>query len=133
MTNDPVAVEYVGLKDSEADHLYGTGLVWHGKGDVQLVPAATWGRMRKHTDVWRAVAAQAVTSDGAIPSGKTADGNAPAAEESTKPPTGATLADLDAMTDDEVRAFAKANNVQLHPKLGSEKLRPKVREALVPA
>lgn len=51
--SDTVKVEYVGLKDQETDHLYGTGIVWTGKGDVQEVPAAAWARMKVHVDVWR--------------------------------------------------------------------------------
>jgi hypothetical protein len=54
-TQTMVPVEYVGAKQSETDHLYGTGLVWSGRGDVQLVPADKWSQMKRHVDVWRAL------------------------------------------------------------------------------
>lgn len=54
MSNEEfVQVEYVGLKDEETDHLYGTGLVWKGQGDVKRVPRAAWERMKAHPDVWQ--------------------------------------------------------------------------------
>lgn len=50
-----VQVEYVGLKDQETDHLYGTDITWIGKGDVRAVPITAWAGMSKHPDVWRLV------------------------------------------------------------------------------
>ena len=50
-----VQVEYVGAKDQETDHLYGTGITWVGRGDVHTVPATAWDGMKKHPDVWRLV------------------------------------------------------------------------------
>lgn len=51
-------VEYVGLKDRETDHLYGTGITWVGKGDIHDVPADAWEGMKNHPDVWRLAAEQ---------------------------------------------------------------------------
>lgn len=53
MNEDTVRIEYVGLKDREVDHLYGTGIVWTGRGCVQSVPVDAWQKMKKHNDVWR--------------------------------------------------------------------------------
>ncbi len=53
-----VMVEYVGLKPSETDHLYGTNITWTGQGDVKPVPSGAWQSMKKHNDVWREVVAQ---------------------------------------------------------------------------
>jgi hypothetical protein len=51
-----VQIEYVGKKESEKDHNYGTGIEWIGAGDVKEVPADKWELMKKHTDVWREAA-----------------------------------------------------------------------------
>lgn len=51
-----VAVEYVGLKPRRADTVTGSGIVWTGAGDVQLVPAKVWERLRRHVDIWRETA-----------------------------------------------------------------------------
>jgi hypothetical protein len=51
-----VPVEYIGKKDFETDHLYGTGLTWIGQGNIQHVPEAAWAKMKKHDDVWREAA-----------------------------------------------------------------------------
>jgi hypothetical protein len=147
-----VAVEYCGLKDSEVDHLYGTNIVWVGKGDVQMVPAAAWEKMKKHEDVWR----EATPADGPtlasaeIP--QIADGELPVdiayalgpehlaalrAEEEAVGESDVRDAASDmakkfaAMSDDEVRAYVKeAAGVTLHHKLIGANLRVKAMEAV---
>lgn len=51
MTSIPL--EYVGMKDEESDHLYGTGIIWVGKGDIKDVPADKAPLLLAHPDVWR--------------------------------------------------------------------------------
>ncbi len=47
-----IAIKYVGKKDAETDHLYGTGITWTGHGDVQQVPEDKAAFLLKHPDVW---------------------------------------------------------------------------------
>lgn len=145
---DMVAVEYVGLKPSETDHLYGTNIVWVGKGDVQMVPAAAWARMKKHVDVW----CEAAPAESANLSQVGAEVQIPVdiayalsqehsdalrAEEGSVPPEEMATAASDmaqkfaAMTDDEVRAYVKeAAGVKLHHALIGVNLRAKALEAI---
>lgn len=51
-------LEYVGLKDSETDHLYGTNLTWLGKGSTHDVPDEAGAKMLRHPDVWQLAAEQ---------------------------------------------------------------------------
>jgi hypothetical protein len=54
--NEPkVLVEYIGDKERKTDNVTDTGLVWHGKGDRQLVPVSRWAQLRRHAAVWREV------------------------------------------------------------------------------
>lgn len=108
--NESVQVEYVGLKDQETDHLYGTGLVWVGKGDVKAVPADKWARMKVHADVWREV------------------GTKPAAAP-VVPVTKMLPAPLDTLTDPEVHVLAKERDYKLNHKLAGVNLRTKFAEA----
>lgn len=154
MTQDTaVAVEYVGLKPSETDHLYGTGITWVGKGDVQNVPAAAWSRMRKHADVWREAppAPGPTLASAEIPQmagevqipvdiayALSAEHSAAlrAEEASVTPEEMATAASdmaqkFAAMSDDEVRAYVKeATGTTLHHKLIGANLRVRALEAL---
>ena len=51
-----VFVEYVGLKPIKGDNnVAHTGIAWMGKGDVQPVPLAAWGKMAKYPDIWKLV------------------------------------------------------------------------------
>lgn len=52
-TSGLVPVQYIGAKDRKEDNLTGSGVVWHGHGDVQPVTAAQWGLLSKHSEVWR--------------------------------------------------------------------------------
>lgn len=56
-SNNLVQVEYIGTKERKEDNLTGSGVVWHGHGDVQQVTAAQWGALSKHSEVWRRVEA----------------------------------------------------------------------------
>jgi tRNA(Ile2) C34 agmatinyltransferase TiaS len=47
-----VRVEYIGPKPEHQDHLYGTGLVWSGRGAQHDVSESAWEGMAKHTDVY---------------------------------------------------------------------------------
>jgi hypothetical protein len=142
-----IAVEYVGCKPSETDHLYGTGIVWVGKGDVQMVPAAAWSRMQKHKDVWcEAAPASAnlsqMDSEVQIPVDiayalSPEHSAALRAEEASVPPEEMATAASDmaqkfaAMTDDEVRAYVKAaTGTTLHYRLIGANLRVRALEAL---
>jgi len=152
-TEAQIAVAYVGLKASETDHLYGTGITWVGKDDVQLVPASAWDKMKKHADVWREVTAaeqeQAVEEVPADIAYALSDAHSKAlrAEEAvtaeipqsepkqeTAAPTGKTAAALakrfSRMDDDEVRAYVKAAGKSLHHKLTGDNLRSKALELL---
>lgn len=48
-------VRYIGLKPSRADTLGGSGVVWHGNGDVQPVPDEAWEKLKQHPTVWELV------------------------------------------------------------------------------
>ena len=77
-------IEYVGKKPRKPDNVAGTGIVWHGPGDVQEVPdPAACARLLRHTDVWRAQASAELVVDGITKTVPTSD-LAPAGE--TKPP-----------------------------------------------
>lgn len=109
-----VLVEYVGLKPEETDHLYGTGIVWRGAGDVHEVPAKNWALMKKHVDVWREVTA-AASPLAAAPS------PAPAPAPTPAPAPSAPVA-LEAMTRDELYALAVGRELKPHAQLGKAKL-----------
>lgn len=50
---ETVRVMYVGAKPIKEDNIAGTGAVWRGEGDVQLVPLSAWPRLAPHTGVWQ--------------------------------------------------------------------------------
>lgn len=122
-----VLVEYVGLKDREEDHLYGTGLVWIGKGDVQEVPVANWSRMRKHVDVWRLVnLAPAESPLKGLASAAAPASPAPAATvaqtDATPTPAAPGSDALESKTKEELHAIAKERGVIVHPNAGPSKV-----------
>lgn len=47
-------IRYVGHKAEKPDNVAGSGIVWHGHGDVQEVPAGFAAKLLKHVDVWDA-------------------------------------------------------------------------------
>lgn len=124
-----VLVEYVGLKDREEDHLYGTGIVWTGKGDVQEVPASAWSRMRKHVDVWRELVAQASSSSLQPAAPAPVAAPAPAAPEAAAPAAPANQDGLDAKTKEELHAIAKERGLIVHPNAGAAKVIEALRAA----
>ena len=103
-----VKVEYVGLKPSETDHLYGTGLTWQGLGDVQEVPAEAWAKMEKHTDVWRIVIEKELPTESWQVQGTVAPE--------------ITAEDLAGMPDADIRAQGKARGYALHQRLNRDNL-----------
>lgn len=110
--SETVRVEYVGLKPSETDHLYGTRITWTGLGDIQDVPVAAWEKMARHTDVWKMADVQASDETLSLADAKT-------------------LAKaLDDMTDDELREFAKAKGIRVHHKQTGAKLVDVIRAML---
>ena len=56
-TQPAVAIRYVGRRSMYADQLFGTGLIWHGHGDIQpLADISKAQRMaRNHPDVYELV------------------------------------------------------------------------------
>jgi hypothetical protein len=112
-----VRVRYVGLKPSETDHLYGTDIVWNGAGDIKTVPTDAWAKMAKHVDVWE-LAGDDDLSPPAPP------------DESPPPPGFDPEVDFEAMTDEQVHAFAKAAGLHLHNRLQGANLRAKLADAL---
>lgn len=88
----------------------GTGLVWHGKGDVQRVPTKAWPLLARHPDVWRKV--------GDKPA------EAPKALDTPMLP-----APLGTLNDVEIHVLAKERGYKLHNKLAGENLRSKFLEA----
>ena len=101
-----ILVRYVGLKPSSTDAVAGTGLTWHGQGDVLPVPAAAWEKLKNHPDVWELVdsSAEPVSVAGTLGAANSAPG-----------------AELSATTDadslDALRELAKAKGVTVHHKI----------------
>ena len=56
-TQPAVAIRYVGRRSWYTDGLYGTGLVWHGPGDIQPITDADKARRmaRNHPDAYELV------------------------------------------------------------------------------
>lgn len=142
-----VQVEYVGLKDEETDHLYGTGITWTGKGDVHAVPASAWEGMSKHPDVWRLVG-DGESTQAAAPTASKSEGLASvnaSKNEAVKTPTasksegqgegggdgkgsGGSGGDgLEAMTLDQLRELCTARNIDFHPNAKEANLIAKLR------
>lgn len=51
--DDLIEIQYVGRKPRKKDTVAGTGIIWHGRGDVQLVPRAVAQRLCDYPDIWR--------------------------------------------------------------------------------
>ena len=56
-TQPAVAIRYLGRRSWYADGLYGTGLIWHGPGDIQPLADIDKARRmaRNHPDVYELV------------------------------------------------------------------------------
>ena len=52
---DVVAVKFIGRTNQRRDNIRGTGTVWHGHGDVQLVNRADAKVLAKYKDTWEIV------------------------------------------------------------------------------
>jgi hypothetical protein len=52
MSDETVAIEYVGNKPFSVDNVAGTGICWHGKGDIQDVPVSAAETLLKYPDQW---------------------------------------------------------------------------------
>jgi len=122
-TEKTSVVELVLDIDRHADLIYGTGVVWSGKGDLKRVPAPIAVLMhRNHPDVY-------------IVHGATARPGAEVVKEAEQAAAGLdvvkltvnrqalTVEELAAMPDDDVRAEAQARGYKLHPRLNPENMR----------
>lgn len=47
-----IPVVYIGHKERKADNVAGSGVVWHGHGDVQPVTPQQWGLLSKYPQIW---------------------------------------------------------------------------------
>lgn len=119
-------IKYIGKKDSRADTVAGTGIVWLGHGDVHDVPDSAAAKLLRHADVWAVDAADAPTSTAGLGDAKKppADGDTGSGGNGGETLTEAHFA---AMTDEQLRAFAKERDIKgLHHKWTGEKLRAEV-------
>lgn len=118
-------VRYVGLKPSRNDNVAGTGLTWHGQGDVQAVPAAAWDKLKRHPDVWELVPsseAPAPEVAGTLGAASLTVGNLNAAALTVK------TADTDDL--EALRELAKAKGVKVHHKINDP---AKIKELIAAA
>lgn len=135
VSNGQVLVEYVGLKPQEVDGLYGTEITWVGRGDQQWVPLKAWAKMKKHTDVWRAVQMD-VPAPKPQATGVAGLGDAPPVPAPTPAPAPApeaptvTLKPVGEATEDEMRAALAAAGKPPHPRLKPENLQAAYAELL---
>jgi hypothetical protein len=115
-------VRYVGKKDQETDHLYGTGITWVGLGDVHEVPLTAWaGKMSRHPDVWEVVEEDSKPtglSSLKLPEGPGLETNAATARTTT--------VDLTQLHKDALQALAKERGIKVHPNAGTDVLRAKL-------
>jgi hypothetical protein len=78
-------IQYVGLKEARADTVAGTGIVWHGQGDVREVPDLAVSRLLRHPDIWRLHVAEQVASPPPPPAPSPAPVVAPVKAETSVP------------------------------------------------
>lgn len=111
---DKVKVKYIGTRESWSDNLYGSGGIWAGQGAVVVVSAEAAERLLKHPEFERADSAKKFTEA------------EPRVEEELieEPP----LANLDAMTKDQLTQYAHRNFGIVLPKKDTvENLRNTIR------
>ena len=113
-----IKIQYIGKKPQRIDTVAGTGIVWTGNGDVQLVPSDAAKRMLQHPDVWALAEDQEQV--------QLAESGPQVAAISL--PDGTTQA-LDGMSKEALHDLAKALGVKVHHLSGADK----VTEALVTA
>lgn len=97
-------VRYIGRKDSKADNVAGSGVVWNGPGDVQEVSAEAWDKLAPYDTVWELAEGDATLID-------------------------LTGIDLDGMEVDALRALAAEKGVRVHHRTGADKVREALRAA----
>lgn len=98
-----VMVELVIDRPGHKDLLYGTNQQWDGLGDVQPIPEALWPKFAGHPDVYRLAEQMAAKLSAEVGDGQEAE--------------------LESMTDDQVRALAAERGIKLHNKIKGETLR----------
>lgn len=125
-------IKYAGAKARKDDNVAGTGVAWFGHGDVQEVPDAAVGKLLKHPDVWQLVgASEGLAAVGASAKPEPEAEKAPAKFVLDGPDGTITL---DAMSDDELRAWVAANlepaGVKIDGRLKGDKLRAAIVDAV---
>lgn len=153
-----VLVELVADRELHKDLLYGTEIVWLGKGDRQYVPAELWPKFAHHPDVYGLVRqapiqpAEEAKPPAPAPAPKGPTLGSAASEkiqkaagegtdlvlvskvnENAEAPQGEARLDraaLDAMSDAAIHTKAKELSLHLHPRLQKDNLRVKFLEAL---
>lgn len=129
MSDKPkVMVELIIDRPHHEDLLYGTGVMWSGKGSVRAVPAEAWGKMARHTDVYRLVEQDAKPAPAASSAAEIDKKVAEAAGKgedlvvvTTRPQWTAEL--LETMADADIHDSAKRLEIKLHPRLAGANLR----------
>jgi len=123
MSDKTTPVELVLDTERHADLIYGTGLVWSGKGDVKQVPAAIAVLLhRNHPDVYLVHGATDRPGAEVIVEAERAAAGLDHVEVTVNIPA-LSVEELAAMSDDEVRAAGKDRGYSLHPRLNPENLR----------
>lgn len=124
-------IKYVGLKQSRADTVAGTGLVWQAGETHEVSDPAKVSALLKHPHIWQ-------LEDGEAPpvvektvakteDGKKEDDTAGKKPEDAKPPR-VPLPHLDGMKKDELRIFAQQwYGENLHPNMSEANMRAKVQ------
>ena len=84
-TDSTVLVEYIGQKNVKTDNVAGSGVVWHGPGDVQPVSPAQWAAMSRHTGVWQLASAASLKVEGGLLLGHADTKKADEPEQAAKP------------------------------------------------
>lgn len=126
-------IQYIGKKPQRIDTVAGTGIVWAGNGDVQLVPSDAAKRMLQHPDIWAIAEDQEPSNEPAGEPTPTPSAEAEPAESGPQVaaislPDG-TIQALDGMSKEALHDLAKALGVRVHHLSGADK----VTEALVAA
>lgn len=123
-------IKYIGTKALKRDVVAGTGIEWHGNGDVQEVQDATAAaKLLAFVDIWR----QEVADKSDAP-------RLPVAPQTSATATGLgrpLLFDrddneiaLDDMADAELMAFARTHEIPVDGRLKGDRLRAAIRAAL---
>jgi hypothetical protein len=125
-------IKYVGSKPSRQDTVAGTGIVWHGNGDVKEVPDLAVPRLLRHPDIWciaadepkKAPAKVETTEQQGSDEGQESEqpsGDKGSAPEFVMATDNGPLV-LDGMDRDTLMALAVEAGLKPHPKTGVAKL-----------